>query len=295
MVNQVKLRVNMKSINYSFCQRRASVILNVCKRLAAMFETQLNQMYSMIKYHLRLSSLLLCVFISLMPVASLQAKTFIVGVENVNLYPFYDFNKVKPRGYLVELIQKFAEHEGFDIEFRVMPPKELWIAYLNSDVDFRMPDNITWKRSRKMDYNLTYSAPLVYFNSGVISLSENKNRPISKLGTIKGFTAWSYKDQVDSGLVTLVEETGTENMIRGLFSGRTDGVYYNVEAFIQQVQDSGYEKERVIFRRELLKSHSLYMLSSINYGEKVYAFNQFLRDNRDWVRERKRFYGIDVY
>ncbi len=247
----------------------------------------------MFKFYSRAVSSVLCVFSFCLIASATQAKTYVVGVEDVNLYPFYDFNKTKPRGYLVEIIEAFAKSEGMDIEFRAMPPKELWVAYLNQDVDFRMPDNLLWKRSRKVDLKVTYSAPLVYFNSGVISLKKNANKIIRKLGTIKGFTAWSYKDQVDSGMVKLVEESGTQGLIKSLFSQRTDGVYYNVEAFTKQVQDAGYEKESVIFRRELLRSRSLYMLSSINYGDKVYAFNQFLRDNRSWVRERKRFYGIE--
>ncbi len=245
----------------------------------------------MLDFFSRIMSCVLFVFLFL--ALNVQAKTYVVGVENVNLYPFYDFNRIRPRGYLVELIEAFAKSENMDIEFRVMPPKELWIAYLNQDVDFRMPDNLLWKRSKKVDLEVTYSAPLVYFNSGVISLKENANKAIRTLGTIKGFTAWSYKDQVEAGMVKLVEASGTPELIDGLLNGKLDGVYYNVEAFFKQVQNAIQQEGRVIFRRELPKSHSLYMLSSINYGEKVYALNEFLRDNRQWVRERKKFYGIE--
>ena len=99
--------------------------------------------------------------------------------------------------------------------------------------------------------------------------------------------------RMESGEIKLVEESGTRGLIEGLFSGRTDGVYYNVEAFIKQVQGAGYAKDSVVFRRELKTSHSLYMMSSIHHGDKIYALNQFLRDNRHWVRERKQYYGIE--
>ncbi len=236
--------------------------------------------------------LLLAISLIFFNLSTVQAKSFVFGVEDVNLYPFYDFTSSKPRGYLVEMIEKFAAEQGMEVEFRVLPPRELWKAYLNHEVDFRMPDNLLWKRSKKVEHRLTYSAPLVYFNSGVVSLTKNKNLPISRLGTIQGFTAWSYKEKIESGEIQLVEESGTGGLIEGLFNGRTDGVYYNVEAYIRQVQDAGYPVDSVVFRRELIKSHSLYMMSSINHGDKVLALNQFLRDNRKWVRDRKNFYGI---
>lgn len=220
-------------------------------------------------------------------------ETYIIGVENVNLYPFYDFTSKPYRGYLVEMLQKFAESEGMKIEFKVLEPKDLWVAYLGNDVDFRMPDNLLWKRSRKQDVQVTYSAPISYFNSGVVSLSKDKDSPFTRMGTIKGFTAWSYKDMIESGALKLVEETGTDGLIEGLFSGRTNGVYYNVESFMALVDKAGYPSDSIVFRRELITSRSLYMMSSILHPEKIYALNQFLRDNYRWARDRKMYYGID--
>lgn len=230
---------------------------------------------------------------SLFMMNSVQAKSYVVGVENVNLYPFFNFTDNQPKGYLVDLLNQFGKENDITFEFRVMKPNELWVAYLNQDVDFRMPDNLLWKRSRKSEFKLTYSAPLAYFNSGVMTLAKNKDKPVTRLGTIEGFTAWSYKEKIESGEIKLVEERGTRGLIEGLFNGRTDGVYYNVEAFIRQVQGAGYNKDRVVFRQDLIKSHSLYMISSINYGNTVLGINKFLRENRKWVRERKEYYGIE--
>ncbi len=221
-----------------------------------------------------------------------QAKTYTVGVEAVNHFPHYDFNGEKPRGYLVEVINKFAKDQDFDIDFRIMSVEDLWAAYINEEVDFRLPDNLLWQRDIKKESSITYSAPIAYFTDGVVSLYANKNKPLSKLGTIKGFTAWGYQGDIEAGEIELVAEDTLESLIEGLYAGRFDGVYYNVEAFIKLVQEAGHPATSVTFRRNLVKTRSLYMLSSIHHGGLVKELNQFLRTNKTWVRERKAHYGL---
>ena len=221
-----------------------------------------------------------------------QAKTYTIGVEAVNHFPHYDFNSGEPRGYLVEVINKFAEAQDFKIDFKVMAVNDLWRAYANEEVDFRLPDNLLWQRDIKKELSITYSAPIAYFTDGVVSLYTNKDKPITRLGTIKGFTAWGYQGDIESGDIELVSENNLQNLIEGLYAGRFDGVYYNVEAFTKLIQEAGYPAKSVVFRRNLVKTRSLYMLSSIHHGKMVKELNQFLRTNKTWVRERKAHYGL---
>lgn len=219
-------------------------------------------------------------------------QTYTVGVESVNHYPHYDFTQNEPRGYLVDLMREFARDQNMQIRFKVMPVEELWAAYIKKEVDFRLPDNLLWQRDVKRDAQLTYSAPLVHFTDGVLSLAKNDNKPVNSLGTIKGFTAWDFKDQIDRGLIRLDTELTAKALLDGLIAGKYDGVYYNVEAFKSLLKESGLEEGQIVFRKDLKKTRSLYMLSSIDYGPKVLALNQFLRANKQWVRERKAFYDL---
>ncbi len=221
-----------------------------------------------------------------------HSKTYTVGVESANLFPHYDFSNGEPRGYLVEVINKFAKAQDFKIDFKVMEVNELWRAYTNGELDFRLPDNLLWQRDIKADLSITYSAPIAYFTDGVVSLFANKDKPITRLGTINGFTAWGYQGDIESGEIELVTVNSLQSLIAGLYSGRFDGAYYNVEAFTRLVEEAGYPPTTVAFRRNLVKTRSLYMLSSIQHGKLVKELNQFLRTNKTWVRERKAHYGL---
>ena len=247
---------------------------------------------SFCRLYFRSFSQLLLVMLTVFLSAHGQAKTYTVGVEAVNHFPHYDFNGEKPRGYLVEVINKFAESQNFDIDFKIMTVDDLWSAYINEEVDFRLPDNLLWQRDIKKELSITYSAPIAYFTDGVVSLYENKDKPLTKLGTIRGFTPWGYQGDIESGELELVTEESLKDLMAGLYSGRFDGVYYNVEAFTKLVQEAGHPATSVAFRRNLVKTRSIYMLSSIHHGKLVKELNQFLRTNKTWVRERKAHYGL---
>ncbi len=242
----------------------------------------------------RLFSVLgLCLAVSMLGVStSAQAKTYSVGVEAVNLYPYYDFSSDKPRGYLVDLIRKFSNEQKFKIKFEAMPVDKLWAAYINQEVDFRLPDNLLWQRDMKSEVSITYSVPLVYFKDGIISLPAYKDKPITKLGVIKGFTPWGWESEIDSGRIKKIEANNLSSLIEGLYERRFNGVYYNVGAFLKLTEEAGHAPGSAVFRDNLHKTRSLYMFSSIKHGKLVKAFNQFLRSNSAWVQRRKDHYGL---
>jgi len=234
---------------------------------------------------------LLAALISLLASFS-YGKTYTIGVESVNHYPHYDFTQNEPRGYLVDLIQEFARDQNIQIQFKIMSVEDLWVAYLKKEVDFRLPDNLLWQRDVKQDARLTYSAPLAHFTDGVLSLAKNDGKPVNSLGIIKGFTAWDYKDQIDSGLIGLHTELSVKALLDGLLAGKYDGIYYNVEAFMSLLKEHGVDESQIVFRKDLRKTRSLYMLSSIDHGPTVLALNQFLRTHKEWVKERKAHYAL---
>ena len=221
-----------------------------------------------------------------------HAKTYTVGVEAVNHFPHYDFTGAEPRGYLVDVINKFAKHQNIKIRFKIMSIDDLWHAYLNDKVDFRLPDNLLWQRDMKKDRDITYSVPIAYFTDGIISLSHNADKSLTKLGTIEGFTPWGYQDQIESGKIRLINENNLKNLINSLYAERFDGVYYNVEAFIKLIQEAGHSVDSVVFRKDLVKTRSIYMLSSIHHGKLIKELNQFLHSNKAWIRERKTYYNL---
>lgn len=40
---------------------------------------------------------------------SLQAKTYMIGVEQLDYYPHYDFKSAQPKGYFFDLIQLYSQ------------------------------------------------------------------------------------------------------------------------------------------------------------------------------------------
>ncbi len=135
---------------------------------------------------------------------SLQAKTYVIGIEQLDYYPHYDFKSAQPRGYFFDLIQLYSQWSGDEFVFKALPVKRLYKDSIEL-TDFVYPDNRAWQPHLDIDSNITkyYSAPVIYTLGATMVLPEKRRMTMDEfevLANIHGFspTLWMELKNITS-------------------------------------------------------------------------------------------------
>jgi hypothetical protein len=224
-----------------------------------------------------------------------SAETVVVGVENIEYLPHYYWDGDSYSGFGADVLNRFAEDEGYTLTYRALPISRLMQAMVNGDVDLKYPDNAFWSADLKEGKSITYSAPVVEAIDGVMVLPENLGQPvesIERLGTVLGFTAFAWMDRIQSGAVALTENSSFSGMVRQALAGRIDGAYANQDVVRRVLTDIGMEAETLVFDEGLPHSVSNYHLSSATHSEVVEKFDAWMAANPDVIAELKSKHGL---
>lgn len=224
-----------------------------------------------------------------------QAELLVVGVEDIQYLPHYQWDGKTYTGFGAELLSKFAEDEGYEIEFQALPVSRLMRAVVNGDVDLKYPDNAYWSSDLKSDAGVVYSQTVVEAIDGVMVLPDHKNRPVEeleKLGTVLGFTPYTWLDRIETGDVALSENKSFESLIRQVIAGRTDGAYANLDVFTYALGEMGETADALVFDDSLPHSVSSYHLSTSTRADVVSKFDTWLIENAELVAELKGKHGL---
>lgn len=137
------------------------------------------------------SSKVVCFFLLLLVTFNLRAFEYVVGVEDVEYYPYWADRDGHYAGFARKLLDRFAESKGYHFVYQPLPVKRLWNTYFSGQVDLKFPDNPHWAKMRKSGYNIVYSQPAVNYIDGVMVLPGHKGlglERLERLGTIRGTT-----------------------------------------------------------------------------------------------------------
>jgi hypothetical protein len=125
-------------------------------------------------------------------VTSVHSKGFIVGVENINYYPHYDFTNKKQSGYIYDLLELFSKTNNHKFTFVVLPIKRLRKQLLESnEINFMYPDNLIWEQFHSKLDNKVYSDAIVFALGGTLVKTENLGKGsyyVKSLSVPHGFT-----------------------------------------------------------------------------------------------------------
>ncbi len=99
-----------------------------------------------------LSSLAGMIFVTLS--ASSQSNEFVLGVEAINYYPHYSYDREYGyRGVYKEILTMFGKKAGYHFLFKAFPTETLFQAYFENQVAFKYPDNPKWMVNQKIREN----------------------------------------------------------------------------------------------------------------------------------------------
>lgn len=218
------------------------------------------------------------------------ADEFVVGVENISYFPYYTTENGEYRGHARAILDAFAEDSGHTFIYRPLPVSRLMDNFLDGEVDFKYPDNPNWRADIREGRDISYSDPVIDFIDGVAAPSRIEN--LEKLSTVRGFTPWTYMDQVNSGDVTLHQQNNVEQLIQFVLAGRAQGAYFNIDVLQYQLREMD-KPGALTFQEHLPHDKSFYYLSTLKHPDVVEAFSQWMTDNPDRVEQIEAEFELD--
>ena len=227
--------------------------------------------------------------------ASLQAKqtTYVIGIEDINYYPHYDFTGDQPRGYFYDLMQLFSQKSGYQFRFQKLPVKRLYLA-AKDDVDFVYPDNPKWQPYLHATFEKIYSEPLIYTLGSTMVRSAHRELAVANvksLAIIHGFTPFRWLELKKLYNFRIVDVPDVDSALGLLLKDRVDAavIEYNVaNAFLKAQQRTG----ELVFGENLPFTEVPFLLSTIKHQSVISEFNQFMRSEKSTIRQLKTRYGL---
>ena len=230
-------------------------------------------------------------------VGSAQAETLRVGIESHDYMPYFRAQPGQPvEGYAVELLQRFADDQKMTLHLLPRPLNRLHHDLLNSEnLDVIFPDNPQWSRELKGDRRMYYSHAAINVVDATLVLHERLGMgraAVKRLGTVRGFTAQAWAEQVASGEVELLEANDIGGLIRMALRGRIDAVYANAEVVRLQLQEMGEPGERLMADPQLPLARTSFHLSTLEHPQLLERFNRFLEQHAGELAALRERYGL---
>ncbi len=223
-------------------------------------------------------------------------EPLVIGVESLYYLPVATYENGVYRGYARDLFDAFAKDRGYAVEYRALPVPRLYASFFAGRLDFKFPDNAYWKQDQRAGKTIHYSDPVAAYVDGTCVLPARKNAgpdEIRRLGTMGGFTPWSWLERIKSGKVSLSENTRLDALVRQALAGRVDGVYASVAVINYQLDHVLNQPGALVFAPVLPHSRDSYHLSTLKHPEILEEFNDWMRGNRDRVAAMKKKYGVE--
>ena len=225
----------------------------------------------------------LCVLASGLPLSSLASESFVVGVEAINYEPYFN-NKADGEYYGAarDLLDLFADTQGYTFEYRVLPVKRLFNEFIRSQtLDFKFPDNPKWRPELKTSVSVNYSDLVFIDKSAIMVRSVHKAmqpHELKKLGTILGFTPWPFMDKINQGQIKLAENRSFRGLIKQTLAGRVDGAFINTVVARYKLKHTFNQPDALVIADNLPLAIGEFYLSSIKHPQIIEEFNQFLSE-----------------
>lgn len=223
-------------------------------------------------------------------------KVFLIGVEDVNYAPLFSFSAEREleQCFTRELLTSFFNHHQLKFKFVALPIKRFDKWFIEQGIDFKFPDNMRWRESKRDKLNITFSAPVIELVAGTYVLKKNESLPkhqVTSLSTITGFHPTLWLDEIGAGQVTLIEEGAPVGVVKHLLLGNADATNIDKNVIRRELKKLK-SNEQIVLAKNIPHQTYYYHFSSIKYPEIIGLFNRFLSENEGYIRTLKQKYGI---
>lgn len=245
----------------------------------------------------RLYSLLIILLINSSVIrANEQEYQFLVGVEDINYFPLFDFsssNATTP-SFTRDLLSEFFESHQLRYRFVPLPIKRFDKWYIEQNIDFKFPDNFRWREDKYNQLNITFSDPVLRLEAGTYVLKKNENIQrdhVNSLITVLGFHPTLWLDRVIKQPSFLQEDHNPLGIVRHVLHGNADATNIDLNVinyYLRELKKEG----QIVLAKNIPHQKFYYHLSSIKYPEIIELFNQFLIERADYVDALKKKYEL---
>ena len=232
--------------------------------------------------------LLVPALISLMGAVT-HAQEFIIGVEDLDYFPYYSSSN----GQFLDspskqLLDRFARQNGYTFVYTPLPVARLTQAFIDAELDFKFPDSPDWAQEAKSGLEIHYSDPIFHYTDGVMVIPDRLHQGLDSfkaLGTVRGFTPWSFASLISQGHVQMQETSSLESVVLQALYQRVDGAYFNIAVANWFLTHRLEQPDSLVFDITLPHASGHYTLSSIQHPEIISQFNDFLLNEARWIDE----------
>lgn len=223
-----------------------------------------------------------------------QAETFIVGAQDIQYYPHYDFSRRTDKGLAWAILEAYARESGHELIYHDMPVKRLQLEMRKGNVDFVYPDNPKWYNQIIPASQKTFSVPLTRALGGTIVNPEDVGKGIDRVRRITmplGFTPLNWQTRIDQKLTQLVYAADSTSALYLLGKRRVDAA--NLEySVMQYLTVSSPEFGPFTLDPELPHDNVGFMLSTINHPEIIADINHFIENQTELIESLKLKYNL---
>ncbi len=226
--------------------------------------------------------------------AAAESDTYVIGIEQLDYYPHFDFSRNNDKGYAWRVLQQFAKKHELKFEYISLPPKRLQLELAKGTIDFAYPDNPRWHDQHETKRNKTYSQGLALGIYGTMVKPNALGKDINQFKRLAypiGFTPIKWLALIDEYGINAIETYDASGSIRAVVRGRADGadIEYNVAHHLTSTSPNNYQ---LALDPALPFSAVHFSLSTIFYPELIKKLDDFLIEEQQYVNKLKAHYQL---
>jgi len=228
---------------------------------------------------------------------NLQAQEFIIGVEDIDYYPLFEFKSDRDT-HSRELLNSFAAAKGYKFTYLPLPIKRFDKWLLEEKVDFKYPDNKRWYADSSITDSLTFSQSATWLIAGTSVLKSSLKKSKSELksvGTLLGFYPTTWIDEIKSGQVELYEDVSTKILVQKLLSKYVDSIDIEPSVINYYLKELGKPTDLVVIDKRYKYDIYGFHFSTIKHPKIIKEFDEFLSNNKTLLDALNKKYNIVDY
>lgn len=237
-------------------------------------------------------AVLLTFVLVIMVFGTLQAKSFIVGVD-ANFRPFeFKNDKGEFTGFDVQLWDAIAKDLGLDYKWQTMDFNGIIPALQSKSIDAAIA-GITIKSSREKVVDFSYP----YYDAGLVILVKADNNSVKALEDLKGkkvatkLGTTSVDFLKSQGFDDLKLLPNTDNLFMELITGGVDAVFFDSPPLMYYSQNAGKGKVKVVGPLYQGQSYGIAFPQGSDLREKVTTTILKFKEDGTYDELYKKWFG----
>lgn len=242
----------------------------------------------------KMKGILFAFLCSVLPLHVASTQEFVIGVEDVQYFPLFDFKSNK-NTFSKEVMDAFAKSKGYKFTYLPLPIKRFERWLLEHKIDFKFPDNIRWYPDPSLRSQFTFSDPVLKLVAGTTVLEtflDKDKESFRSIGTLLGFYPTTWIDQIKNGDVILHEEVSTKLLVRKLVEGHLDGIDIEPSVIQHYLKELNVDTNVAVIDKRYRYDVYDFHFSTLDHPEVIKEFNQFIKDEKELINRLKEKYKI---